>query len=73
MTKNEELQRLNQVDANTLENMINDSKKFCTSCAVMKPKIGGEIVVTTRSLWRCATCKARASIRKYESKKEKHK
>jgi hypothetical protein len=37
----------------------------------MKPEVGGEIVVTTRSRWRCATCKARASIRKYESKKEK--
>jgi transposase-like protein len=52
---------------------ISNGKKFCTNCALMKPEVGGEIVVTTRSRWRCATCKARASVRKYESKKEKHK
>ena len=69
--KNLESQPLN-LDVDTLKDLpISNGKKFCTNCALMKPEVGGEIVVTTRSRWRCATCKARASIRKYESKKEK--
>jgi hypothetical protein len=67
-----ESQQLNP-NVNTLDAIPDKGKKFCTNCALMKPEIGGEIVVTTRSRWRCATCKARASVRKYESKKEKHK
>lgn len=69
--KNLESQPLN-LDVDTLKDLpISSGKKFCTNCALMKPEVGGEIVVTTRSRWRCATCKARASIRKYESKKRK--
>ena len=68
-----ESQQLN-LNVDTLKDLpISNGKKFCTNCALMKPEIGGEIVVTTRSRWRCATCKARASVRKYESKKEKYK
>jgi len=68
-----ESQQLN-LNVDTLKDLpISNGKKFCTNCALMKPEVGGEIVVTTRSRWRCATCKARASVRKYESKKEKHK
>ena len=68
-----ESQQLN-LNVDTLKDLpTSNGKKFCTNCALMKPEIGGEIVVTTRSRWRCATCKARASVRKYESKKEKHK
>ena len=67
-----ESQQLN-LNVSTLEAVPDNGKKFCTNCALMKPEIGGEIVVTTRSRWRCATCKARASVRKYESKKEKYK
>lgn len=60
------------LNVDTLKDLpISNGKKFCTSCAVMKPEIGGEIIVTTRTRWRCATCKAKASVRKYESKKEK--
>jgi hypothetical protein len=67
-----ESQQLN-LNVNTLDAIPVSGKKFCTNCALMKPEVGGEIVVTTRSRWRCATCKARASVRKYESKKEKYK
>ena len=66
--KNLELQQ-SELNA-TLKELPPNGKKFCTNCALMKPEIGGEIVVTTRSRWRCATCKARASARRYSSKKE---
>jgi hypothetical protein len=66
MTKNLELPQLNPNE--TLKELPKKDKKFCSSCSLMKPDIGGEMVVTTRKRWRCAQCKARTSLRKYSSK-----
>jgi hypothetical protein len=54
----------------TLSELPPNDKKFCSSCMFMKPEVGGEIVVTARTRWRCAQCKARASVRRYSSKGE---
>jgi hypothetical protein len=65
-----ELQQL-ELNANTLRDLqTSNGKKFCSSCMFMKPEIGGEIVVTARTRWRCAQCKARASVHRYSSKEE---
>ena len=69
MKKSLDLQQLN-LNANTLDVIPAKGKKFCSSCMFMKPEIGGEIVVTARTRWRCAQCKARASVRRYSSKGE---
>jgi hypothetical protein len=63
-----ESQQLN-LNVDTLrDTQTSDGKKFCSSCMFMKPEVGGEIVVTARTRWRCAQCKARASVRRYSSK-----
>lgn len=65
--KNLESQQLN-LNVSTLDAIPDKGKKFCSSCMFMKPELGGEIVVTARTRWRCAQCKARASVRRYSSK-----
>jgi hypothetical protein len=65
-----ESQQLN-LNVDTLRDLpTSNGKKFCSSCMFMKPEVGGEIVVTARTRWRCAQCKARASVRRYSSKEE---
>jgi len=64
-----ESQQLN-LNVSTLDAIPVNNKKFCSSCMFIKPEIGGEIVVTARTRWRCAQCKARASVRRYGSKEE---
>jgi hypothetical protein len=64
-----ESQQLNP-NVSTLDAIPDKNKKFCSSCMFMKPEVGGETVVTARTRWRCAQCKARASIPRYSSKKQ---
>jgi len=63
---------LSSLDADTLNEIIDNSKKFCSSCMFLKPEIGGEIVVSNNKVgtkrWRCAQCKARSSVRRYGAK-----
>lgn len=66
--KNLELQ-LSNLDADTLKEIVDNSKKFCSSCMFLKPELGGEMVVSKNKAgtkrWRCAQCKARASVQRY--------
>jgi hypothetical protein len=65
-----ESQQLN-LNVDTLRDLpISNNKKFCSSCMFMKPEVGGETVVTARTRWRCAQCKARASTPRYGRKKQ---
>jgi hypothetical protein len=64
-----ESQQLN-LSVSTLDAIPDNNKKFCSSCMFMKPEVGGETVVTARTRWRCAQCKARASIPRYGRKKQ---
>jgi hypothetical protein len=64
-----ESQQLN-LSVSTLDAIPDNNKKFCSSCMFMKPELGGETVVTARTRWRCAQCKARASIPRYGRKKQ---
>lgn len=72
MDKNLELPQLNQLDVSTLEKMIENSKKFCTSCMLTKPEVGGELVIGVRKRWRCAQCKARVATQLDVNKRNKH-
>lgn len=67
--KNLELQQLN-LNVSTLDAVPDKRKKFCSSCMFMKPEVGGEMVVTTRTRWRCAQCKARAALRRYNKEED---
>jgi hypothetical protein len=71
--KNLEL-RLSNLDADTLKEIVDSSKKFCSSCMFLKPEIGGELVISRNKVgtkrWRCAQCKARASVQRYGAKQQ---
>lgn len=49
--------------------LLEDSKKFCTSCQAMKPAVGGGMVGEKIRRWLCLSCQQKKSSRKYESKK----
>jgi hypothetical protein len=50
-------------------NLLEDSKKFCTSCQSMKPTVGGEMVGEKIRRWLCLSCQQKKSFRKYEANK----
>ena len=49
--------------------LLEDSKKFCTSCQAMKSTVGGEMVGEKIRRWLCLSCQNKKSSRRYESKK----
>jgi hypothetical protein len=50
-------------------NLLEDSKRFCTSCQTMKSTVGGEMVGEKIRRWLCLSCQNKKSSRRYESKK----
>jgi hypothetical protein len=49
--------------------LLEDSKKFCTSCQTMKSMVGGQMVGEKIRRWLCLSCQEKKSSRKYEAKK----
>jgi hypothetical protein len=49
--------------------LLEDSKKFCTSCQTMKSTVGGQMVGEKIRRWLCLSCQQKKSYRKYEANK----
>ena len=69
-----ELQQLNLDDV-IAEKVVNGGKKYCSSCTLYKPEVGGQTVISGKGKpvkrWRCATCTARQSESMFASKRKK--
>jgi hypothetical protein len=50
-------------------NLLEDSKRFCTSCQTMKSTVGGQMVGEKIRRWLCLSCQQKKSYRKYEANK----
>jgi len=49
--------------------LLEETKRFCTSCQAMKSIVGGKMVGEKIRRWLCLSCQEKKSSRKYEANK----